>query len=95
MRARRWHLLLRVLLVGLLGATSGCSFIEDPPEIGQCLPFPELKKRCDQAFTDCLGSPIQSIPGDKRGHSQCFPCRDLCKRSNGVWPDSALNKPCR
>ena len=78
-----------------LGLASGCTSLGDPPEIGQCLPYPEVKKQCDEAFTKCLDSKIQSIPGDKTGHSQCYPCRDLCLRSNGVWPGSALNKPCR
>jgi hypothetical protein len=95
MCGRKRRLLQGAIFIALLGSMGGCSFMDEPPEIGQCLPYPELKRRCDEAFTNCLDSPIQSIPGDKRGHSQCYPCRDLCMRGNGVWPDLALNKPCR
>jgi hypothetical protein len=84
-----------MMCAAIVGLVIGCSTLEDSPGIGQCLPYPEVKKRCDEAFTNRLDSKIQSIPGDKRGHSQCYPCRDLCMRGNGVWPDSALNKPCR
>lgn len=54
----------------------------------------ELKKRCDEEFTHCLGTPVQSIRGPKFDHSQCVACRDLCMQNAGVWPAQANDKPC-
>jgi hypothetical protein len=92
---KKQRVYLFVRCIALLELIGGCSLTDDPLDGGQCLSYPEKKKRCDDAFTDCLDSWIQSIPGDKKGHSQCHPCRDLCMQNNGVWPGSALNKPCR
>ena len=88
------------LRVGLtvLGIAAGCTSMDDPPEGGQCpvpLSYPEKKNRCDAAFTHCLGTWIQGVRSKKYGHSQCHPCRDLCMRNNGVWPDEAFGGPCR
>jgi hypothetical protein len=56
----------------------------------------ELEKSddCDELFTVCLGTRIQSIPGPKHGHGQCHACRDVC-RQYGTWPEVANGKPCR
>ena len=88
------------LLVGFttLGVGTSCtSMDDDPPGSAQCVPlsFAEVKKRCDAAFVDCLGSAIQSIKSKTRGHSQCHPCRDVCMQNNGIWPDAIDGVPCR
>lgn len=84
-----------VVRIVLLSVTVGCSSLDDPPGGGQCLPHSEEQAQCDQAFTKCLGSKIQSIPSGTSGHSQCHTCRDLCMQNGGIWPDKALGRPCR
>lgn len=85
-------------LVGVmaLGVGASCTSMDDPPGDVQCVPlsYAEVKKRCDAAFTDCLGSRIQSIRSLRYGHSQCIPCRDLCVQNSGVWPDAFEGVPC-
>jgi hypothetical protein len=77
------------------GAVAGCSSLDDPPEGGQCLPYPQLKKRCDMAFSQCLDSSIQGIWSETYGHSMCHVCKDVCMRQNGVWPDAVDDRPCK
>jgi hypothetical protein len=86
------HLLAKLITWGLV---AGCSSLDDPPEGGQCLPFAEAQKKCDEAFTACLGTRIQSIRGGTAGHSQCHTCRDLCMQNGGSWPDQAMGRRCR
>lgn len=62
----------------------------------ECLPYEEVRKRCNQAFTDCLDSRIQSIRSDTSGHSLCHVCQDVCMQNNAVWPDRLWDgRPCR
>jgi hypothetical protein len=62
----------------------------------ECLPYEEVRKRCTQAFNDCLDSRIQSIRSETSGHSLCHVCQDVCMQSNGVWPDRLWDgRPCR
>ena len=92
--SRSWRMGLTVVAL-----TAGCtSMDEDPPGGGQCpvpLSYPEKKKRCYAAYALCLDSPIQSIRSKRYGHSQCEPCRDLCMRNNGVWPDAFEGVRCQ
>ena len=84
---------------------AGCTELGELPERGggtgnaiQCvpeLPYHEKKKRCDNQFKLCLDSHIQRIWSDRFGHSQCWPCKDVCMQSNGNWPDTFDGKPCR
>lgn len=94
---------LRVVISGVMVVT-GCTELGELPERGgagnaiQCvpeLPYQEKKKRCDEQFKLCLDSHIQSIWSDRFGHSQCWPCKDVCMQSNGKWPDTFDGKPCR
>ncbi len=77
------------------GAVTGCSSLDDPPRGGQCLPYPELKKRCDEAFSKCLDGSIQDIWSGTYGHSMCHVCKDVCMRQYGVWPDEVDDRPCK
>lgn len=97
----------RAFWVGLVAThlallASGCTESGEPPEsrgdVVQCvpeLPYHEKKRRCDEQFSICLDSHIQSIPSGRFGHSQCWSCKDVCMQSNGNWPDSFDGKPCR
>lgn len=88
----------------LVMLTTSCTEPGDPPgsggggNAGQCVPelsYREKKRRCDEQFSNCLDSHIQSIWSDRFGHSQCWPCKDVCMQSNGVWPDTFDGRPCR
>ncbi|MBZ4417006.1 hypothetical protein [Myxococcus sp. RHSTA-1-4] len=89
--ARRWFL----VRLAMLGVIVGCSSLDDPPGDAQCLPYPQVKKRCDVAFKACLNSPIQDIRSETFGHSMCSVCKDVCTRMNGVWPDEVDGRPCK
>jgi hypothetical protein len=54
----------------------------------------EIKRNCNEEFTQCLETPVQSIRGPKFDHSQCVGCRDLCMQRKGIWPSEANGKPC-
>jgi hypothetical protein len=81
--------------ITMLSVIMGCSSHDDPPGGGQCLPYPQVKKRCDAAFKDCLDSPIQDIRSETFGHSMCSVCKDVCMRMNGVWPGEVDGRPCK
>jgi hypothetical protein len=78
------------------GLVSGCTSLEDPPD-GICeVPFKTKRERCNDAFTECLGTRIQSMPSGTHGHSMCHVCQDFCMRNNGVWPGALPDgRPCR
>ena len=83
-------LIYRWALVGAAGwgLASGCTFLEDPPD-GICeVPTKTKRERCNEEFTACLGTRIQSIPSGTWGQSMCHVCQDFCMRNNGVWPDA-------
>jgi hypothetical protein len=88
-----------ILAATVLALTTRCT--DEDWRAGQnqpieCLPYAEVRKRCNEAFNDCLDSPIQSIPSETRGHSLCHVCQDVCMQKNGVWPDRLLDgRPCR
>lgn len=94
---------LRAILVAsaVLALTIRCTEGDEPLEragknVEQCLPYEEVRKRCNQAFSNCLDSPIQSIPSETSGHSLCHVCQDVCMQKNGIWPDRLRDgRPCR
>jgi hypothetical protein len=64
--------------------------------VEECLPYEEVRKRCTQAFAECLDSPIQSVRSGTSGHSLCHVCQDVCMQENGVWPARLRDgRPCR
>jgi len=44
---------------------------------------------CNDHFTGCLESGLQSIPGPSWNHSACFTCKDECVRNGDYWPEVA------
>lgn len=54
----------------------------------------EIKKNCDEGFTRCLDTAVQSQRGPLYKHSQCAACRDVCVQNKGVWPAEANEKAC-
>ncbi len=46
---------------------------------------------CDEHFTECLGTSLQDIPGEKWGHSRCMSCRNNCVQNDGKWPDLGMD----
>ena len=44
---------------------------------------------CDDHFTNCLDSSIQSQSGPVYGSSACFTCRNVCESNDGFWPEIA------
>lgn len=42
---------------------------------------------CNEHFTKCLSSSLQSQTGPLYGHSACFTCRNQCEQTGGDWPD--------
>lgn len=94
----------RSVMFVLAALLTGCTELGEPPGSGdsgnlvQCvpeLPYHEKKRRCDEQFKLCLDSPIQSIRSGRFGHSQCWPCKDVCMQSNGVWPETFNGNPCQ
>ena len=88
-------------LLGLLGlAIAGCTGERDSGEgqggSGQCpaLSPQEMTQLCNEAFTQCLGTTIQGIRGEKYKHSHCVNCRNVCMRQSGVWPTQVEGTPC-
>jgi hypothetical protein len=91
---KRWGLQNLAKLI-IWSTVAGCSSLDDPPGGGQCLPYPQLTRRCNEAFNKCLDSAIQSIWSETYGHSMCHVCKDVCMRQNGVWPDEVDDRPCK
>jgi hypothetical protein len=97
-----WRCALATTLVIL---STGCTEPGDPPGsggsgvAGQCpapLSYKQIKEQCNEAFTKCLGSRIQSIRSETMGHSLCHICRDECMQNQGEWPDFLDDgRPCR
>lgn len=94
---------IRLLGTTLLALAIACSAFDPPDEggragTGQCpapLSYEEVKERCNEAFTECLETHVQSKPGGLWGHSRCIDCRDECMRQKGIWPQRLLTgKPC-
>lgn len=96
---------LRTMAIPIVMLSAGCTESGEPPGsggggvAGQC-PAPrsykEIKERCNEAFTKCLESRIQSIRSETMGHSLCHICRDECMQNQGEWPDFlADGRPCR
>jgi hypothetical protein len=90
-----------LLAASTLVLTTRCTEEKESPEEArasaeQCLPYEEVKNRCNRALNDCLDSPIQSIGSWTSGHSLCLICKDVCMQKNGVWPDKLWDgRPCR
>lgn len=62
------------------------------------LPTDEEKERwrtdiCIPRYEKCMNTGGGSIPGRKRGETQCQACYDACMR-HGYWPLRANEKPC-
>jgi hypothetical protein len=88
------------LLLGL--AVAGCTGERDfggggQDGSGQCpaLSPQEITKTCNEAFTQCLGTSIQGIRGEKYKHSHCVNCRNVCMRQSGAWPAQVEGTPCQ
>lgn len=91
-----------LMAAAALVLTTQCTEGNEPPSSAgrnaaeQCLSYREIKNQCDEAFTQCLNSHIQSIPSMTRGHSLCWPCKDVCMQENGSWPAELPDgRPCR
>jgi hypothetical protein len=90
-----------MLAAATLALTTRCTEGNEPREgvggnVEQCLPYEEVRHRCNEAFNECLNSPIQSIRSGTSGHSLCHACQDVCMQKNGTWPDRLRDgRPCR
>jgi hypothetical protein len=88
-----------LLAAAILALASGCTeedWLAGESKVSECLSPQEIRKRCNEEFNTCLNSPIQNIPSGTSGHSLCWPCKDVCMQSNGVWPVALWDgRPCR
>lgn len=94
-----------VMTVFAVMLVAGCTEAGGPPGTGgggtelQCpqpLSYKEIRERCNEAFSKCLESRIQSIPSRTHGHSLCHVCQDVCMQNQGEWPEVLDDgRPCR
>lgn len=80
-------ILLRATLIGLIAGflipTAVMAGTGKPSGADEC------GLTCDDHFTNCLSSSIQSQAGPLFGSSACVTCRNQCVQNGGVWPDLA------